>query len=389
MTAKKHIPSPIASHADLAGLDPDLCVIKLGSAALTTDVGRLDPAVLDQVARFASERLDRGKATLIVSSGAVAAGIGRMEMDGRPKRVPELQALAAVGQGRLMDAWSDAFERQGRATAQVLVSAADFRDRRRYLNMRYTLDKLFEWNVIPVVNENDTITIEELRFGDNDGLAQLIAIKMLAGLLIFLTEIGGLYRRMPSRDDEGELVEVVRKVTPEILAMASGERSRVGSGGMNGKLEAAGQAAQAGIPVLIASGKEPGVLDRLLSGQGGGTLFAPSSPSRLNRRQRYIAFSRVKPHGQIWIDAGAVRALTHGKKSLLPAGASKTDGRYDRQDIVEVLDPSGAPIARGITNYSSGEVAKILGRRSGELEEILGTQDYYDEIIHRDNLVIL
>jgi glutamate 5-kinase len=415
----------VRGHGDLARFDPALCVLKLGSAVVTTNVGELDSAVLGEVAGFAARRLDRGRATLIVSSGAVAAGIGMMGLAKRPKHLPDLQALAAIGQSRLMDAWGQAFAAHGRSVAQVLVSAEDFRDRRRYLNMRYTFERLFQFGVVPIVNENDTITIDELRFGDNDGLAQLIAIKMVADLLVFMTGIGGLFRLHGSADGveiaksakgaegpEGaerakrtsdaedakdanrpagqpELVLVVEKITPDVLALASGEKSNVGSGGMRSKLEAARQATLAGIPVLIAPGKQPGALDRLLRGEGGGTLLlAEGAPARYSRRERFIAFSRLAPRGRLWVDDGAARALVTGKKSLLPAGVTRTEGEYERGFVVEVLDPADRVIARGLTSYGSREVQIIKGKKTAEIESLLGSRDY-DEIIHRDNLVVL
>lgn len=377
----------IASHADLARLDPELVVVKLGSNVVTTDVGHLDDKVLDEVADFAARRAEDGRPTLVVSSGAVAAGIGKLGLNARPKDLPELQALAAVGQTRLMDSWARAFARHGRDVAQVLVSAEDFRDRRRYLNMRYTFEKLFALGVVPVVNENDTITIDELRFGDNDGLAQMIAIKMMADLLVFLTSVGGLYRNV-DRQGAGDLVEVVEKITPDILGLASGETSARGSGGMAGKLEAAATAARAGIPVLIAPGKKPGALERVVSGGGGATLVVPEKGRRYNRRQRFIAFSRLKPRGRLHVDDGAARALVSGKKSLLPAGIVRTEGDYERGFVVDVVAPDGTAIARGLVNYDAHEIDRIKGRKTSEIESILGRRDY-DEAIHRDNLVVL
>jgi len=383
------IPSAeVKSRADLARLDPELCVVKLGSAVVTTDVGRLDQGVLDDVARFVGARLDRGRATLIVSSGAVACGIGEMGLEKRPKGLPDRQALAALGQSRLMASWADAFARQDRHVAQVLLSAEDFHDRRRYLNMRYTLDRLMDWGAVPIINENDTVAVDELRLGDNDDLAVLLALKMMAHLLVFLTSAGGLYRCPPAEGEEGALVDLVERVTPEVEALASSEKTAYGAGGMASKLRAARQAAEAGIPVVIAPGKERGALERILSGGEGGTLLLPAGPPRLSRRQRYIAFSRVRPRGRVWIDAGAVRALTSGKKSLLPAGVRRTEGDYVRHDVIEVLDPSGRVVARGLTNYNSQEVARIQGRRTSDIEPLLGARDY-DEIIHRDNLVVI
>ena len=377
----------IRTHADLARFDPALLVLKLGSGVVTTDVGTLDGGVLDDVADFVSKRLERRRPTLIVSSGAVASGIGEMGLTERPKDLPARQALAAIGQSHLMARWEDAFAGRGRHVAQILLSAEDFQDRRRYLNMRYTLEQLFGYGVAPIINENDTITVDELRFGENDGLALLIAIKMMAEMLVFLTSVDGLYAAMPGPGEKPKIIERVERVTPEIEAMAQG-KSAAGSGGMGSKLRAAGQAARSGIPVLIVPGKEKGILERVFAGKGGGTLFLAEGDSRYTRRQRFIAFSRLTPRGRVWVDEGAVRAMVTAKKSLLPAGVRRTEGDYERQDVIEVLAPDGTAIARGLTNYNSAEVRAILGRRTSEIEKILGARDY-DEVIHRDNLVMI
>ncbi|MFP4379949.1 MAG: glutamate 5-kinase [Candidatus Sumerlaeia bacterium] len=380
--------SYIKSHAQLADFDPEVCVIKLGSTVVTTDIGHLDSAVLDQVARFVSARMKRGKVTFIVSSGAVAAGIGEIGFSHKPRSLPERQALAAVGQGRLMAAWGDAFRKYDRHVAQLLLTAKDLEDRRRYLNIRYTLDQLVDMGVAPIINENDTVTVDELRFGDNDDLALLMTMKMMGDCLILLTSVGGLYRTLPSGDESGDLIEVVDKVNSEIESLVSSDKSAMGSGGMGSKLRVARTASEAGIPTIIAPGKRPDVFDSLFKGQGGGTLFVPGHMANYSRRQRFIAFSRTEAKGRITIDAGAERALVTDKKSLLPIGVKRTEGEYDRQDVVEVIAPDGRPIARGLTHYSSREVFAIMGHKTNEIEGILGSRDY-DEIIHRDNLVIL
>ncbi len=379
----------ISQHSDLASFSPALCVLKLGSAVLTTETGTLDSAVLDTVAQFSTERLARGQHTMIVSSGAVALGIGEMQLESCPKRLPARQALAAIGQSRLMAAWRNAFAKHDRTVAQILVSADDFRDRRRYLNMRYTLDTLFEMGAVPIFNENDTVTVDELRFGENDGLAQLLAIKMMADCLVFLTNVGGLYEKMPDAGESRKAVAVVPKVTQQVLDHVSDALSAQGSGGMLSKLQAAREATKAGIHTMIVPGKERDVLGRLFSGEGVGTLFpARSEASGLSRRKRFIAFSRIEPLGRIWIDDGAVRALVKGKKSLLPAGVTRTDGEYERGQVIEVRNAEDRAIARGLSNFGSSEVDKIKGRRTDEIEAALGSRDY-DEIIHRDNLVMI
>jgi glutamate 5-kinase len=378
----------IRSHADLANFNPRVCVIKLGSTVVTTGPGRLDHAVLDQVAEFVSARLERGGSTLIVSSGAVAAGIGELGLERRPKSLPDRQGLAAVGQSRLMAAWADAFRKHDGHVAQILLTAGDLEDRRRYLNIRYTLDKLAERRVVPIINENDTVTVDELRFGDNDGLALLIAMKMMADCLVLVTNIGGLYRRLPAGGDPGEIVSVVGQNDATVDEMIRKDTSSFGSGGMGSKLRVARTAAAAGIPTLIAPGKSPGALRALFEGKDVGTLFLPGTGTAFTRRQRFIAFNRLAARGRLVIDAGAERALVVQKKSLLPAGVKDTQGEYGRHDVVEVLSADGRVVARGITHYNSSEVRAIMGRRSSEIEGVLGARDY-DEIIHRDNLVIM
>ncbi|HBF33003.1 TPA: glutamate 5-kinase [Candidatus Sumerlaeota bacterium] len=381
-------PSDVKSLADLAHFDPQLCVIKLGSAVLTTGVGQLDMGVLERVAEFVSARLERGKYTLIVSSGAVASGIGAMGLASRPKGLPAKQALAAIGQTRLVASWGEAFAKYDRRVAQLLLTAKDFDDRRRYLNIRFTLEQLFEFGVVPIFNENDTVTVDELRFGDNDNLACLLAVKMMAESLIILSGVDGLYRSMPKRGEKPDIVEVVPEITPEIEAMAGTEVSSVGTGGMASKLAVARHASHVGIPTILASGKRPGILKDLFAGKGGGTLFLGKAGAHLSRRERFIAFNRISPRGRVFIDDGAVKALVVQKKSLLPAGVKRTEGDYARHDVIEVVAQDGHVLARGMTNYAAAEVEKILGRRTGEIEKILGARDY-DEIIHRDNLVVI
>ena len=381
-------PSDVKSLADLAHFDPQLCVIKLGSAVVTTGVGQLDMGVLERVAEFVSARLERCKQTLIVSSGAVAAGIGAMGLPSRPKGLPAKQALAAIGQGHLMACWGEAFAKYNRRVAQVLLTAKDFDDRRRYLNIRFTLEQLFEFGVAPIFNENDTVTVDELRFGDNDNLACLLAVKMMAESLIILSGVEGLYRSMPKRGEKPDIIEVVPEITPEIEAMVGVEISSVGTGGMASKLSVAHHAAQVGIPTILASGKRIGILKDLFAGKGGGTLFLAKPGAHLSRRERFIAFNRISPRGRVVIDDGAEKALIERKKSLLPAGVKRTEGDYARHDVIEVVTQDGRMLARGMTNYSASEVEKILGCRTAEIEKILGSRDY-DEIIHRDNLVVI
>lgn len=379
----------LKNHGDLKGFDPALCVIKLGSNVVTRANGQLDRAVLDHVADFVVERLERGRPSLIVSSGAVASGLGEMGLQHRPRKLPEKQAMAAIGQARLVASWGASFARHGRHVAQILLTARDLDNRRRYLNIRYTLEKLMELGVTPIINENDTVTVDELRFGDNDGLALLLAIKMLADFLVLLTSVGGVYPKQPqAADGNVEPISVIEKITPEIEALVFDKTSASGSGGMASKLKVAGQAARSGVPTVIVSGKQPGVLHELFEGRPHGTLFPARQLSRYSRKKRFIAFSRLTPRGKIIVDAGAERALVTGKKSLLPAGVTQVEGNFDRQDMVEIVNPSGQAIARGLVNFSATEARAIQGRQSREIEAVLGHRDY-DELIHRDDLVML
>ena len=361
--------------------DARRAVVKLGTALLTSPNGRLDEARLAALAAQVNRLGAQGREVVLVSSGAIGAGMSALGLPRRPTRLPELQAAAAVGQGKLMAAWEAAFSVHGRHVAQVLLTRDDFDNRARYLNIANTLRQLLAFGAVPVVNENDTISVEEipLTFGDNDILSALVANLLRADVLIVLSVVGGLL------DAQGRVTPLVERVNDAVRALASGERSRGGVGGMASKLEAARIATEAGAAAVVADGREPDVLPRLLAGETLGTFFPPSA-RRMQSRKRWIRYGR-RPKGRLVVDEGARRALVALGRSLLPSGIRAVEGPFDRGDLVAVAGPDGAEFARGLANYSSGEVERIRGLKSAAIAKVLG-EKLYDEVIHRDNLVI-
>jgi glutamate 5-kinase len=362
-------------------------VVKVGSAVLAgRHEDELDERVFSALAADIAELKRGGKEVVLVTSGAIAVGMKKMGLPRRPVSIPEKQAVAAVGQSSLMAIYEGAFTPLGEKVAQVLLGHDDLADRKRFLNARNTLLSLFQYGIIPIINENDTVAVEELKFGENDHLAALVTSLVEADLLIMLTDIDGLYDADPRVSKEARLIPVVEDVDHVVLGWA-GEASGVyGSGGMQSKIEAARKAAHIGVPTVIASGRKRGNLLTILSGSGEGTLFLPRE-DRLTSRKHWIAFS-AKPGGRIFVDEGAMTALYRGGKSLLPSGITSVDGRFDTGEVVHCVDPLGKEFARGIANYSSSEIDRIKGIKSVEIENVLGYR-YYDEVIHRDNLVLL
>ena len=357
-------------------------VVKVGTNVLTTDGGGLDRKRIENLCADVSELMDGKKEVVLVSSGAIAAGRAGLGLKVKPRTIPEEQAAAAVGQTRLMHLYSECFDRNGFCAGQVLLTQADLRDRKRYLNARNTILTLLRAGVIPVVNENDTVAVDELyfgnRFGDNDILSALVTNLIEAELLVILTDVDGLF----SND---ELIGEVRKVSSAIESYAREEKSSFGKGGMASKIKAAKIVTESGEKVIIANGKMPRVLHKVLHGDNIGTLFLPAK-ERIGAKKRWIAFT-LQPRGNLTVDEGAKKALKNGK-SLLPSGIREMDGRFRTGDAVSVRDGVGMEFARGIINYTSEEVEKIIGVKSGKIESILGYKSY-DEIIHRDNLVMV
>ena len=361
-------------------------VVKVGSSLLTNDGRGLDHAA---VARWAGEiaRLRAaGKEIVLVSSGAIAEGMQRLGWPARPRAIHELQAAAAVGQMGLVQAYEAAFSQYGLHTAQVLLTHDDLADRRRYLNARTTLTTLIALGVIPVINENDTVTTDEIRFGDNDTLAALVTNLIEADVLVLLTDQPGLFTADPRKNPAATLVRDARAGDTALEAMAGGAGSAVGRGGMLTKVLAAKRAARSGASTIIASGAEPDVLTRLAAGEAIGTSLVAETVS-LAARKQWLA-DHVRLAGALRLDEGAVRPLSRDGKSLLPIGVVGVDGAFGRGEVVGCLAPDGREIARGLVNYGSQETARILRRPSSEIESILGYVDE-PELIHRDNLVLL
>jgi len=361
-------------------------VVKVGSS-LVTDEGRgLDH---EAVARWAAEiaaLVRAGKSVVLVSSGAIAEGVKRLGWSTRPKAIHELQAAAAVGQMGLVQAYEQAFAQHGLRTAQVLLTHEDLADRRRYLNARSTLLTLIGLGVIPVINENDTVTTDEIRLGDNDTLGALVTNLIEADVLVLLTDQVGLYTADPRRDPEATLVRSARAGDPSLERMAGGAGSALGRGGMLTKILAAKRAARSGAGTVIASGRESDVLTRLAAGEPIGTELVAERQT-LAARKQWLA-DHVQLAGRLTLDAGAVRALTKEGKSLLPIGVVAVDGAFQRGEVVGCFSPEGVEVARGLVNYDAAEAAKIVRKPSSEIEAALGYVDE-PELIHRDNLVLL
>jgi glutamate 5-kinase len=361
-------------------------VVKVGSGLVTAPGLGPDPDRIERLAGdIAAARRDEREVAL-VSSGAIATGMARLALAERPRSIPEKQAAAAVGQSALMWQYEIAFKRHGLAVGQVLLTAQDIGDRTRYLNARNTLLALLGFGVVPIVNENDTVAVEEIKVGDNDNLSALVASLVEADLLVLLTDVDGLYTADPARDPGAAKLDLVETLTDEILTMAGAHEDGVSVGGMATKLQAAQKAAASGVPMVIASGREPGVLGRILAGEPVGTCFLPRA-DRLGARKRWIAFA-VPPQGRLAVDAGAARALTRQGRSLLPSGVTGVEGEFEAGDVVAVVDGDGREFARGLVNFEAGELRRIRGAKTQEIETRLGYKSV-DEVIHRDNLVIL
>ena len=360
-------------------------VVKIGSALLTRDAQGLNSdGIHDWAAQIAQLR-GRGLEVVLVSSGAVAAGMQRLGRSTRPHALHELQAMAAVGQMNLVQVYESAFQRHGLHTAQVLLTHDDLTDRRRYLNSRTTLRTLLGFGVIPVINENDTVATEEIRFGDNDTLAALVANLIEADLLLILTDQRGLYERDPRQDPDAKLLSEGKAGDPQLLSMAGGSGT-LGRGGMRSKLLAAEKAARSGASTVIASGREANVIARVLDGEPVGTHLE-AAQGRVAARKQWLA-GQLRATGKLRLDAGAVKVIRDGGKSLLPVGVKAIEGAFTRGEIVSCLDPEGREVARGLVNYGSEEATRIIGKASDKIESILGYIDE-PELIHRDNMVVL
>ena len=361
-------------------------VIKIGSSLLTNAGAGLDREAIVDWARQVGALRRGGIETLVVSSGAIAEGMKRLGWKRRPHAVNELQAAAAVGQMGLVQMWESCFAEVGLHTAQVLLTHDDLGHRRRYLNARTTLKSLLELGVVPVINENDTVVVDEIRFGDNDTLGALVTNLIEADALLILTDQKGLFSADPRRDPAARLVATGHAGDPALEAMAGGAGTHIGSGGMLTKVLAAKRAARSGAHTAIAWGREPEVLTRLLKGESIGTVLTAGTAPVAARKQ-WLA-DHLKPAGRVTLDPGAVKALISDGKSLLPIGATGVEGAFERGDVVSVAGPDGREIARGLVNYGAAEAARILRKPTSEIEAVLGYVAE-PELIHRDNLVVL
>ncbi|MBF0458101.1 MAG: glutamate 5-kinase [Nitrospirae bacterium] len=360
-------------------------VIKIGSSIVTTPEG-LNETVINRLARDISALCDIGHQTVVVSSGAVAAGKGKLGIEGPISDINIKQAAAAAGQSSLVWAYERAFFTYNKKVAQVLLTRDVFSDRRRYLNARNTLKTLLDFNIIPIINENDTVSIDELKFGDNDRLAALVASLICADRLIILSDVDGLYDADPRRNKSARLISVVKEITSEHEKAACGTASQCGTGGMSSKLVAAKMATAEGITVNIVNGNSDGALTKIFDGSPIGTCFEPSA-KKYCARKGWIAFG-IRSKGRLTLDDGASKAVTSGGKSLLPSGIKSIQGVFDSGDAVYCITSGGKRIAKGLVNYGNAELLKIIGHKSSQIEGILGYK-YSDEVIHRDNMTIL
>jgi glutamate 5-kinase len=360
-------------------------VVKVGSSLVATRGSGLRPERIDRLADDIAA-IKQGRDILLVSSGAIISGIEKLGLTVYPKRLPIKQAAAAVGQSRLMWAYEKAFERLQQKVAQVLLTHQDLADRRRFLNARHTLSALLEFGVIPIINENDTVSVDEIQFGDNDTLAAQVAHLVDADLLIILSDVDGLFTDDPHRNPTATLMPLVSDITANIERQAGESSSFEGTGGMASKIRAAKKVGEYGVATLIINGEKPGLLAAIFRGTEAGTFFLPRG-RRFTSRKHWIAFT-LRVRGQVTLDAGAVEALARRGKSLLPAGIVEVHGEFEPGDAISCLDPKGEEFAKGLVNFSAGMLRKIKGLKTAEAQQVLGLQEY-EEVIHRDNLVIL
>jgi len=361
-------------------------VIKIGSRVLTDDDGGLDQGVIGRICGDIAQLRERGTQVVLVSSGAIAAGRSELGLTEKPKTIPQKQAAAAIGQSRLMRAYEEALAPHGLKAAQLLLTSEDLGSRQRFLNARATIDTLLGFGIIPVINENDTVVVDEIKFGDNDNLSALVTNVAESELLVILTDVEGLYNADPSQNPDARLIPLVQGITRELERAAGGSASSVGTGGMATKVAAAKKAAKNGVPTILIAGKRMGILSAAMAGDEVGTLFLPEGDG-LNRRKHWIAYT-LKPAGRVIVDDGAREMLIAKGKSLLPSGVVGVEGRFERGACVRICGSDGKEFARGLADYSGGEIARLAGHKSSEIETILGYR-YADVVVHRDNLVVL
>lgn len=359
-------------------------VVKIGSNVLT-EAGGLNLKVIGAISRQTSRLMDAGVEVILVSSGAMASGIRKIGLEKRPDEIPKRQAVAAVGQAGLILAYEKSFARFGKKVAQILLTSEDLGNRKRYLNTRNTFSTLLSWNIVPVINENDTVAVESIKFGDNDNLSAMITLLLDADVLINLTDIEGLFDKDPRAHDDACMIPMVESIGRHIEKMAGDIPGALGTGGMSTKIRAARKVTMAGIPMIIARGDKPNILKKLFAGESHGTFFLPKT-QRLSSRKCWIAF-HVKPQGSLRVDPGAARAVLSGGKSLLPSGIIEVKGEFPVGASVEVVTENRQVIGAGLVNYSAADIRKIMGLKTSRIKAALG-QKTYDEVIHRDNLAI-
>ncbi len=359
-------------------------VVKIGSNVLTEDHG-LNLSAIRSISRQVCHLIDGGIEIILVSSGAMASGIRKVGLDKRPDEIPKRQAIAAVGQAGLIMEYEKAFARYHKKVAQILLTGDDLNNRKRYLNARNTLCMLLSWQVVPIINENDTVMIEEIQFGDNDNLAAMITLLMDADILVNLTDIDGLYTKDPRTNSDADFIPLVSNIGEDIKKIAGDIPGALGTGGMLSKTNAAKKVTAAGIPMVIANGGKPDVLKKLFSGKDVGTFFTPKN-KKLKSRKCWIAFT-LKPKGVIRIDDGAAAAILNRGKSLLPSGIVGVEGEFSVGAPVEFRKTDGETLGTGLVNYNSTDIRKIMGLKSSQIKNRLGHKPY-DDVIHRDNLAV-
>ena len=359
-------------------------VVKVGSNVLTEDHG-LNLKAIRSISRQICRLIDGGIEIILISSGAMASGIRKVGLDKRPDEIPKRQAIAAVGQAGLIMEYEKAFARYHKKVAQILLTGDDLNNRKRYLNARNTLCMLLSWQVVPIINENDTVMIEEIQFGDNDNLAAMITLLMDADILVNLTDIDGLYTKDPRTSSDADFIPMVSTIGEDIKKITGDIPGALGTGGMLSKLNAAKKVTAAGIPMVIANGGRPDVLKKLFSGKDVGTFFTPKK-KKLKSRKCWIAFT-LKPKGVIRIDDGAAEAILNRGKSLLPSGIVGVEGEFSVGAPVEFRKTDDETLGNGLVNYSSTDIRKIMGLKSSQIKNRLGHKPY-DDVIHRDNLAV-
>lgn len=355
-------------------------VVKIGTSLLTTEKGDLTTKYLSEIVRELATLIQLGKEFIIVTSGAIGAGMQRLGLKERPQTIIMKQTTAAVGQNILMNVYERLFKKYHLTVAQLLLTHQDLSSRKSYINISNTILKLLEYKVIPIINENDTVAVDEIKFGDNDTLSALISQLVEANILLILSNIEGLY------SESGKLIPLVEKINQHITKIATGTTSKFSTGGMQTKIEAAKIAVQSGTTVVILNGKKEGIIEDILKGKKCGTIFV-AKESKLSSRKRWIMY-HVKEKGEIIIDEGAKMAILHKGKSLLPAGILDVEGKFEEGDAIIVKDIQGKNLAKGLVDYSKKDLLKIKGKQTNQIAEILG-YEYGEEVIHRDNLVVL